>query len=131
MSMSDYEAIQTLFEQTYADRVRGRDIEAYIAMYTADAFWSPPNAADCRGQAEIAEGFARQIANADIDPVFTAEEIRLFGATAYVLGNSVAQITDHGTGSVRVAKYMALWIVECGSDNGEWLISRQLWNNKP
>jgi ketosteroid isomerase-like protein len=130
MHAADFEKIKLLFENTYPVNVKTRNIAAYRAMYTADAVWSPPNAPDACGPEEIESGFTKQIANVDIDPTFTADEIKIFGHIGYVLGSSVAKVTAHDSGETKQVNFRALWIV-AKQEAGEWLISRQLWNNKP
>ena len=128
--MSDEKKIRELFEVTYPQNVKNRDINAYRRMYTEDALWSPPKTeVECQGPDAIAEAFAKQIADVDIDPVFTADEICVLGHIAYVWGTSKATVTHHADHSVNHVNFRALWIVR--RENNAWLIARQLWNTKP
>ncbi|ACK67119.1 conserved hypothetical protein [Rippkaea orientalis PCC 8801] len=126
---SDREAIRKVFEQTYPDNVRSRDLESYGQMYTENALWMAPNVIDRCGIPDIIEGFAETIATQDIDPTFTAEEIEVMGTFGYVLGISEATIYPHDGSATRQAKFRALWLMK--KEGEQWLIDRQIWNNKP
>jgi ketosteroid isomerase-like protein len=126
---NDKEQIREVFEEVYAANVRGRDLEGYGKMYTDDAFWMPPDQADRRGIPEIIEGFAAQIANQDIDPMFLAEEIEVRDNVGYVIGISDARIYPHDGSPSKEVKFRALWLMKKEGDL--WKIDRQIWNVKP
>lgn len=125
----DCESIRNLFEEVYPNNVRTKNFDDYGKMYSQDALWMPPNAADRRGIPDILEGFAATVANQDIDPKFTAEEIEVIGDFGYVVGISIATILPHDGSPSREVKYRALWLMK--REDGEWKIDRQIWNNKP
>lgn len=126
---SDYEKIKAVFEEVYPKNVREKDLESYGEMYTEDALWMPPNAPNRKGKTAIIEGFAATVANQDIDPTFTAEEIQVMGDFGYVIGTSVATVFPHDNQPKKTVTFGALWLMEKQKD--EWKISRQIWNNKP
>ncbi|BAB77947.1 YybH family protein [Anabaena sp. FACHB-709] len=129
MKLHDQDQIRSIFEEVYPDNVRGRDLSAYADMYTEDALWMPPNGPDRCGIPDILEGFADTIANQDIDPIFTAEEIEVKGDCGYVIGISLATIRPKDGSPSRQVKYRALWLMK--KDCDRWKISRQIWNVKP
>ncbi|WP_055077782.1 nuclear transport factor 2 family protein [Pseudanabaena sp. 'Roaring Creek'] len=129
MKFIDQEKIRAVFEEIYPINVRSRDLESYGEMYTDDALWIPPNAPDRCGKGDIIEGFANTIANQDIDPIFTAEEIEVIGDFGYVLGTSIATIYPHDGSPNKVVRYRALWLM--AKEGDEWKINRQIWNVKP
>lgn len=129
MKFIDQEKIRVVFEEIYPNNVRSRDLESYGEMYTDDALWIPPNAPDRCGKEDIIEGFANTIANQDIDPIFTAEEIEVIGDFGYVLGTSIATIYPRDGSPSKVVRYRALWLM--AKEGDEWKISRQIWNVKP
>lgn len=98
-------------------------------MYAEDALWMPPNAPDRLGIPEILEGFAEQIAQQDIDPMFTAEEIEVLGNFGYVIGISMATIYPHDGSPSRQVKFRELWLMK--KEYGRWKIARKIWNSKP
>jgi uncharacterized protein (TIGR02246 family) len=129
MNSRDKEEIRRVFEEVYPENVRTKDIAGYAEMYTENALWMPPNAPDRCGITDIIEGFEKQIAHQDIDPIFTAEEIEVIGDFGYVTGSSIATIIPHDGSPTKQARYRALWLMK--KDCGTWKIERQIWNNKP
>ena len=129
MEFNDRNEIRRVFEEVYAENVRSKNLEGYGNMYTEDALWMAPDAIDRCGRAEIVEGFAEQIANQDIDPVFTADEIEVMGDFGYVMGISIATIYPHNGSSSKQIKFRALWLMKKVQDT--WKIDRQIWNDKP
>ncbi len=127
--MSDREAIRKVFEEVYGDNVRTKNIEGYGEMYTKNALYMPPNAPDRCGISEIKEAFKEVIANQHIDPTFIADEIEVMGDFGYVVGISNAIITPDDGSDPRKARFRALWLMK--KEGKEWLIDRQIWNNKP
>lgn len=126
---NDREQIREVFEETYAANVRARDLEGYGKMYTDDALWMPPDQPDRRGIPDLVEGFAALIANHDIDPTFSAEEIEVMGDFGYVVGTSHATIYPHDGSPSKEVEFRALWLMKKEGDI--WKIDRQIWNSKP
>ena len=129
MKSIDQEKIRCVFEEVYPKNVRERNLSAYADMYTKEALWMAPGVPDRSGIEEIVKGFAEQIAQNDIDPIFTAEEIEVMGDFGYVTGISVATIRPKDGSSSRSVKFRALWLMKKEQD--VWKISHQIWNNKP
>lgn len=85
MKFSDKEKIRSVFEEVYPANVKSENLSGYAEMYTEDALWMAPGVTDRFGINDIVEGFTEQITQNNIDPVFTAEEIEVFGNFGYVL----------------------------------------------
>ncbi len=126
---NDKDQIRQVFEEVYAANVRSRDLQGYAEMYTEDAIWMPPDQPDRCGIPDIVEGFAAQIAEQDIDPIFTAEEIEVMGDFGYVTGIFIATIHPKDGSASKVVKFRALWLMK--KEYGIWKIARQIWNSKP
>ena len=126
---NDRDSIRKVFEEVYADNVRTKNLQGYGDMYTKDALWMAPNVPDRCGREDIVEGFAESVANQDIDPVFTADEIEVMGDFGYVTGTSVATIYLQDDSTPKEVKFRALWLMKKVQDT--WKIDRQIWNNKP
>ncbi len=126
---SDRLKIQRIFEEIYADSVRTKNLQGYGNMYTEDALWMAPNVPDRCGREDIVAGFAEQIANQDIDPIFTVDEIEVMGDFGYVIGISIATIYPYDGSPSKQVKFRALWLMKKVQDT--WKIDRQIWNNKP
>lgn len=126
---ADRDQIRRVFEEVYTDNVRTKNLQGYGEMYTEDALWMAPDVQDRCGVEDIIEGFAQTVANQDIDPIFTADEIEVMGDFGYVIGISHAKIFPHDGSPPKTVKFRALWLME--KLNGKWKIDRQIWNNKP
>ena len=126
---TDHDEIRRVFEEVYADNVRTKNLQGYGEMYTEDALWMAPNVPDRCGGEDIVAGFAESIANQDIDPIFTADEIQVMGDFGYVIGISIATIYPRDGSPSKQAKFRALWLMK--KVQGLWKIDRQIWNNKP
>lgn len=129
MNSKDRDEIRKVFEEVYAENVRTKNLQGYGEMYTEKALWMAPNVADRCGREDIIEGFAATIANQDIDPIFTADEIEVMGDCGYVIGISVATISPNDGSPPKQAKFRALWLMK--KEFGNWKIDRQIWNIKP
>lgn len=129
MQLSDRDAIRKVFEEVYAENVRTKNLQGYADMYTEDALWMAPNTPDRCGKVDITEGFKAQIANQDIEPTFTADEIQVMGDFGYVTGISLATIYPGDSSPTKEVKFRALWLMKKECEG--WKISRQIWNNKP
>ncbi|QYX31280.1 YybH family protein [Sphaerospermopsis torques-reginae] len=129
MYSQDKEEIRRVFEETYAENVRTRNLDGYADMYTEDALWMAPDVDDRCGIADIVEGFAQSIDKKDIHPIFTAEEIEVMGDFGYVIGISHATIHPHNGSAENKVIFRALWLMK--KESGIWKIDRQIWNKKP
>lgn len=129
MEDRDRQEIRKVFEEVYAENTKSRNLQGYGEMYTDAALWMAPNVPDRCGREDIIAGFAAQIANQDIDPVFIADELEVMGDFGYVIGTSTATIFPHDGSPSKQVKFRALWLMKKERDG--WKIDRQIWNNKP
>src|SRR5688500_17958893 len=88
MHERDEDQIRRIFEEEMPARVRANDIAGYVSHFADDAVWCPSNAVDRYGPIEIAEGLTATLANVNIDPLFTADEVKVMGDFGYVFGGS-------------------------------------------
>ena len=133
MSSSDRNEILRMFEEVYPDNVRTGNLQGYAEMYTDDALWMAPDTYARCGPDDIVEGFASQIENQDIDPIFTAKEVEVLGDLGYVLGVSQATIYPKDGSPPKQLNYQALWHMkkQMAGKQDVWKISRQIWNATP
>lgn len=128
MSASDRNQIKAIFEETYPKIARAKDPQEYAAMFTGSAVQMPPNVSDHYGQAAIAAGFAEQVADKDLDPTLTVEEIEIMGDFGYVTGIAMVTVYPHDGSPAIQIKFRGLWLMK--KEQGQWKIHRQIWNQK-
>lgn len=122
------EQLRTIFEVTLPMMVRTRNIQGYVNLFTRDGMWCPVNAQDRYGREDIAVGLAAALADVDIDPQFTAQEILVEGPFGYVLGFSKEAITPHDGSAPYVAWSREVWGFRI--EDGEYKIARLIYNLK-
>ena len=129
MSASDRNQIKKIFEETYPESARSKDPQRYAAMFTKTALQMPPNVPDRRGQADIAAGFAEQVADKALEPSLTAEEIHITEDFGYVIGIARVAVHPSDRSASTQLKFRGLWLMK--KELGDWKIDRQIWNEKP
>lgn len=129
MSDSDRNQIRAIFEEVYPKNARAKDPDSYSAMFTEAAIQMPPGVTDRRGRADIAAGFAQQVADKDLDPTLTAEEIQIMGDYGYVTGIAMVTVHPHDGSPALQIKFRGFWLMK--KESGGWKIDRQIWNEKP
>ena len=125
----DADKIKMLFEKTYATNLKTGDVNTYMNLFTQDAVWIPPGGLDKVGPKQIGEAFANQASAVNIDAVLTADEIKVMGNFAYIIGTSVAKISPKDGSPTINAKFRVLWLMR--KEQGKWKIAREIWNAKP
>lgn len=127
--LKDADQIRKIFEEAYATNLKTGDVKTYMALFTKDAVWIPPGGLDKVGPKEIGEAFAQQASAVNIDAKLTADEIKVTGNFAYLIGTSVAKISPKDGSPTINAKFRVLWLMQ--KEQGKWKISREIWNAKP
>ncbi|MBE9230411.1 SgcJ/EcaC family oxidoreductase [Cuspidothrix issatschenkoi LEGE 03284] len=125
----DADKIKMLFEKTYAMNLKTGDVNTYMTLFTKDAVWIPPGRPDKVGPKDIGEAFANQASAVNIDAVLTADEIKVMGNFAYIIGTSVAKISPKDGSPTINARFRVLWLMQ--KEQGKWKIAREIWNTKP
>jgi uncharacterized protein (TIGR02246 family) len=125
----DEDQIRKLFEDTYAMNLKTGDVDTYMSLFTKDAVWIPPGGVDRVGPKAIGEAFAHQAGAVNIDAKLTADEIKVMGYFAYIIGTSVAEISPKDGSPTINAKFRVLWLMR--REQGQWKIAREIWNPKP
>lgn len=125
--MSTAAEARHLVETVYPTVANSGDADAYAALYTPDALWSPPEAPDRRGPAGIRFGYIAK--NADIDARMHVDDVRVMGEFAYVTALARVLILPR-VGPGRITHfYRGTWLLRL--ESGVWKIHRQTWTPKP
>ncbi len=87
----------------------------------------PPDAPDCYGVEEIANGFGEVTKMYSLDPTIKVEEIQLItDDSALVLGKANVKFHSKCEHDDWFPAFRPVWFLKRVS--GEWMISRQIWN---
>jgi len=126
---SDEEAIRSWFD-TYLSSVVAGDLDTYLASWSDDMIFLPPDQSikigkeSCR---EIAEG----ILHYDIEPDVTIEEIVIDDELAFARLSVKEKFTPKAGGASFEVDIKSVWIFRRQLD-GSWLGTHCIWNsNKP
>ncbi len=115
----------------YHKYVSEGDIQGYMALFNKDAVWMPPNAQDRSGKPEIFKAESGAFAAFKFDFVMTPLEVRtLSDQWAIVSCNSQGTMAPRIGGAGIEFHYRVFFLLE-KQVNGNWLIARQIWNQKP
>ncbi|NOY71885.1 MAG: SgcJ/EcaC family oxidoreductase [Gammaproteobacteria bacterium] len=126
----DKAEIQELIEKTYASNVKSGNGKWYASLFSKNAQWMPPKAQDRYGQTDIAFGFTDMVRDIKIEPTLVAEDIQIMTSTvAYVVGKAQVLIRPKDGSSPKNINLRMVWIMS--KDSGKWMITRQIWNQKP
>jgi uncharacterized protein (TIGR02246 family) len=124
---ADLCAIRRLVEETYPQLANAGDADAYAALYTHDAVWSPPQAPDRYGPDQIRFAFVAK--NARIQATMHVDDASVMGDRAFV--TALARVHIYPKSGLRTVTdhYRGLWLMR--REQGTWKIFRQIWTLKP
>lgn len=123
----DLEVIKRLIEETYPNTANSGDADAYAALYTDNALWSPPSAPDRRGKANIRFGFIAK--NSDINATMKVDGCEIIGDFGFVTAIARVKVMPRDGSESLLYFYRGLWHVR--KISGDWKIDRQIWTEKP
>ncbi len=126
----DKTEIRKLIEEVYVSNVKSGDGKQYSSIFSDDALWMPPKSKDRREQIDIAAGFSDMVKEIRIEPVLTIDDIEVITSTvAYVVGKVDALIRPKDASNPESINLRMMWVMS--KDSGTWMITRQIWNQKP
>lgn len=106
---------------------KAQDWDALVDQYAEDAIALPPDDLAISGRDAIREYFNDDAQTSD--EVFETVEIGGVESVAYARGNFSFTITSEGSEPVAVSgKYIEIWEKQ---DDGNWLITHDIWNSNP
>lgn len=123
------DAITAVVIDAYGEYVNSHDAEGYVTMYAEDVLWAPPNGPDQTDAEGIQAGVQGLFDRFEFDIEPQADDIQVSGDTAYVVGAVHGVLTPRSGDDPVTIHFRVIWILT--HEDGEWLISRQIWNNKP
>lgn len=128
--MSDPMVIFEEFLSSYAAVVNANDADAYRALFTEDAIRVPANSVVERGPEEIAASEGADYAEARWSVDLQAVDVVAVGDRhLFGLAHADASLEFYADGSTGAKDAVKGFLLE--EHDGDWLISRYLWNVKP
>lgn len=115
--------------ESYGEYANTHDAEGYVSLYAEDVLWSPPNGPDQTDTEGIQTAIQGLFDRLEFDVEPQADEIQVLGDHAYVIGTINGVLTPRSGDDPLTVHFRILWILH--SEQGEWKIIRQIWNNKP
>ena len=115
----------------YEQAVNAGDAAAYAQLFAPEAIRVPPGALPERGRDTIRRGEQADYDVATLAITSTAEDVLEIAdgwihALAHVDGTSTA----HGDGTTSAFRVTKFWLLH-RQPSGDWLIVRQMWNQRP
>lgn len=120
-------AIEAVVITGYGTAVVTADPDAYAALYTEDAYWSPPDEIDKQGRRAIRATIAEWFKIWALDGGLALNSVReLSDGIVAAIGNVTGALVPHDGSDKIVIDLTVFWLVERQGD-GKWLISHQFW----
>ncbi len=110
--------------QAWEAALNAKDVDALVALYTSDARVLPPGAEMASGSAGVRTVFGG-IIDAGISGELTSIESKVFGDMAYDVGTLTLRADGAVVGTGKFIVTMRR------GDDGEWLITNDIWNMDP
>lgn len=112
--------------ERWLEAAREENADALATIYAEDAVMLPPGAPPIEGKTKIRSLFAGQFAKLEATYNFSTQELVIADNWAYRWGNyEISAETAEGKKVEAKDKFIEIW--KRGAD-GEWLISRDIWN---
>ena len=124
--VSDEEAIAGLLEEYFAALNAG-DADGYLACFTDDAVWMPPDEPAIVGKEAWLEENPDPFTTFDLDLTLTLDEVVVPGDWAFARGTVTGTFTAAEGEPVQVSG-KNLWILQRQSD-GSWKVWRSIRNS--
>lgn len=123
---ADVEAIKAMFEP-YSSIIAAGDIERWLALYTEDVVFLPPNEAIVKGKDGVRQWGHPYFSQFDMEEAISLEEIKVSGDVAFLLMTTTFQATPKAGGETILENGKAIWILERQTD-GSWKGTHTIWN---
>ena len=129
--MSEAGQVQKTICQSYMKTVNASDAVAYSKLFTTDVIWMQPDAPIRHGREEIVADFGGTLETYKVDIEMTpGDTIQISEGWIYGVSHVDGVSTEKASGSKSQFKYTVAQLIQ-KQESGEWLIRRQIWNDKP
>ncbi len=110
----------------WADALQRKDIDASVALYTADGTFFEPSGDIAQGAAAIRRLYQAVTQRFDSRIVLTSQAVRCAGAWASDQGSYAETLTDRTSKAAQPLRGSYLMVLQRGSDQ-QWRIAAQMW----
>jgi len=114
--------------QAYFDALNRGDVDAAVAVYTADGYFALQGAEDVQGTAALRTLYEGTFKAVRFNATYILNEVRVYGDEAFVRTTTDASVTVLATGQVIPDRYREFFVLK--RVGGQWKIDRYM-NNKP
>jgi uncharacterized protein (TIGR02246 family) len=123
---ADEEALRALVARD-ADAFSASDLDAIMALYSADAVQMPPNQPIITGKRALRDSFQSFLEHNSAELKATVEDVRTSGDWAYVRASYEQSMTPTGGGET--VDEVGKWVLICQREaGGDWKIVSEIWN---
>lgn len=117
--------------RSYARTVNASDAVAYSKLFTTDVIWMQPSTSIRHGREEIVADFGGALVAYRVDIVMTpGETIQIAEDWIYGISHVDGILTKKEDDSKSTFRFTVAQLIQRQA-SGEWLIRRQIWNDKP
>ena len=129
--MSEADQVQETICQSYMKTVNASDAVAYSKLFTTDIIWMQPGTPIRHGRDEIVADFGGALETYKVDIDMTpGDTIQIAESWIYGISHVDGVLTEKADSSKSAFKFTVAQLLQRQA-SGEWLIRRQMWNNKP
>ena len=129
--MSEADQVVESICQSYMKTVNASDAVAYSKLFTTDIIWMQPGTPIRHGRDEIVADFGGALETYKVDIVMTpGDTIQIAEDWIYGISHVDGVLTEKADSSKSAFKFTVAQLLQRQA-SGEWLIRRQMWNNKP
>ena len=129
--MSEADQVQKTICQSYMKTVNASDAVAYSKLFTTDVIWMQPGTPIRHGRDEIVADFGGVLETYKVDIEMTpGDTIQISEGWIYGISHVDGVATEKASGSKSQFKFTVAQLIQ-KQESGEWLVKRQIWNNKP
>ena len=129
--MSEADQVVKSICESYARTVNTSDAVAYSKLFTTDIIWMQPDTPIRNGRNEIVADFGGALETYKVDIEMTpGDTIQITEGWIYGISHVDGVLTEKADGSKSNFKFTVAQLLQRQA-SGEWLIRRQMWNNKP
>ncbi|MEE8297475.1 MAG: SgcJ/EcaC family oxidoreductase [Hyphomicrobium sp.] len=129
--MSEADQVVESICQSYMKTVNASDAVAYSKLFTTDVIWMQPGTPIRHGRDEIVADFGGALETYKVDIDMTpGDTIQIAEDWIYGISHVDGVLTEKADSSKSAFKFTVAQLLQRQA-SGEWLIRRQMWNNKP